>query len=116
MRCRAHPETVLRMIDKRVQTIDEALNGISDGASIMVAGFDAAGQPNALIRGMRSTCSRWFLHFSRIGKKCALIAMPMVYQLGQVWPGSEKCDEVICRCGARNALRQPIVVGTNDKF
>ena len=37
------------MIDKRVKSMDAALEGLSDGASIMVNGFGGAGVPFALI-------------------------------------------------------------------
>lgn len=37
------------MIDKEVKTIAEALSGIKDGASVLVGGFGAVGQPNALL-------------------------------------------------------------------
>jgi 3-oxoadipate CoA-transferase alpha subunit len=40
------------MIDKFVPDIEAALAGIADGASIMVGGFGAVGQPNALIDGL----------------------------------------------------------------
>lgn len=40
------------MIDKRVATIAEALRDIRDGAVVMVGGFGAVGQPDALIDGL----------------------------------------------------------------
>ncbi|MCC6472890.1 MAG: 3-oxoacid CoA-transferase subunit A [Burkholderiales bacterium] len=40
------------MIDKQVKSIDEALDGIPDGASVLVGGFGAVGQPNALMEGL----------------------------------------------------------------
>ena len=40
------------MIDKRVRTMAEALDGIRDGATILIGGFGAVGQPNALIEGL----------------------------------------------------------------
>lgn len=43
------------MIDKRVQTMADALAGIADGATILIAGFGAVGQPNALIEGLIET-------------------------------------------------------------
>ncbi len=42
------------MIDKRTKSIEEALHGISDGASIMVAGFGRAGWPLKLMAGLAS--------------------------------------------------------------
>jgi 3-oxoadipate CoA-transferase alpha subunit len=40
------------MIDKRVKSFEEALAGIGDGAVVLVGGFGAVGQPNALIEAM----------------------------------------------------------------
>ncbi|HVB67613.1 MAG TPA: CoA-transferase, partial [Acetobacteraceae bacterium] len=40
------------MIDKTVRTMAEAMAGIADGAIVLVGGFGAVGQPNALIDGL----------------------------------------------------------------
>jgi 3-oxoadipate CoA-transferase alpha subunit len=40
------------MIDKRVATVAAALDGVSDGATVLVGGFGAVGQPNQLIDGL----------------------------------------------------------------
>jgi 3-oxoadipate CoA-transferase, alpha subunit len=40
------------MINKFVQSIAEAMNGIQDGATVLVGGFGAVGQPLALIDGL----------------------------------------------------------------
>ena len=40
------------MIDKRVQTMAAALAGVADGATVLIGGFGAVGQPNALIEGL----------------------------------------------------------------
>lgn len=40
------------MIDKRVQTVAEALAGVPDGATVLVGGFGAVGHPYALIDGL----------------------------------------------------------------
>jgi 3-oxoadipate CoA-transferase alpha subunit len=40
------------MIDKRVATMAEAMAGIPNGATVLVGGFGAVGQPNALIDGL----------------------------------------------------------------
>ncbi len=40
------------MIDKRVASVAEALAGVADGATVLVGGFGAVGQPNALIEGL----------------------------------------------------------------
>ena len=40
------------MIDKRVRSMAEAMAGIADGAVVLLGGFGAVGQPNALIDGL----------------------------------------------------------------
>jgi 3-oxoadipate CoA-transferase alpha subunit len=40
------------MIDKRVANVAAALEGVADGATILVGGFGAVGQPNQLIDGL----------------------------------------------------------------
>ncbi|MEP7056523.1 MAG: CoA-transferase, partial [Caldimonas sp.] len=37
------------MIDKLVSTTAAALDGVRDGATVMIGGFGGAGQPNELI-------------------------------------------------------------------
>ncbi|OWU84774.1 3-oxoadipate CoA-transferase [Oceanicola sp. 22II-s10i] len=40
------------MLDRRCKSLEEALDGIEDGASIMVSGFGDAGRPNLLLKGL----------------------------------------------------------------
>ncbi len=40
------------MIDKTVRSMAEAMDGIKDGSTILIGGFGAVGQPNALIDGL----------------------------------------------------------------
>ena len=40
------------MIDKRVQTMADALAGVADGSTVLIGGFGAVGQPNALLEGL----------------------------------------------------------------
>ena len=40
------------MIDKIVQSIAEALSGVKDGATVLMGGFGAVGQPDELIEGL----------------------------------------------------------------
>ena len=42
------------MIDKRVETVEQALDGLVDGCSVMVNGFGGAGVPVALIRAIEA--------------------------------------------------------------
>lgn len=46
------------MIDKRVMNVEAALEGLVDGASIMISGFGGAGAPVALIHALESTSIR----------------------------------------------------------
>ena len=41
-----------RMIDKRVNTIAEALDGVKDGAVVLLGGFGVVGQPQELLAGL----------------------------------------------------------------
>jgi 3-oxoadipate CoA-transferase alpha subunit len=40
------------VIDKQVRTMSEALEGIADGATVLLGGFGSVGQPDALIEGL----------------------------------------------------------------
>ena len=40
------------MIDKRVQTMAEALAGVADGSTVLIGGFGTVGQPDALLDGL----------------------------------------------------------------
>ncbi len=37
------------MINKQVEDVAQALSGVTDGASVLVGGFGAVGQPNVLL-------------------------------------------------------------------
>ena len=40
------------MIDKRVQSMADALAGVVDGSTVLIGGFGSVGQPNALLDGL----------------------------------------------------------------
>ncbi|HSU04896.1 MAG TPA: CoA-transferase, partial [Acetobacteraceae bacterium] len=40
------------MINKLVRSMAEAMEGIKDGSTVLIGGFGAVGQPNALIDGL----------------------------------------------------------------
>ena len=40
------------MINKIVRSMAEAMEGIKDGSTVLIGGFGAVGQPNALIEGL----------------------------------------------------------------
>src|ERR1700744_3168551 len=40
------------MINKIVQSMADAMAGIKDGSTVLIGGFGAVGQPNALIEGL----------------------------------------------------------------
>lgn len=42
------------MIDKRIENIETALEGITDGASVMISGFGGAGLPVVLIKALEA--------------------------------------------------------------
>lgn len=46
------------MIDKRVKTVAEALDGLKDGAVILLGGFGVVGQPQELLAGVIATGAR----------------------------------------------------------
>ena len=46
------------MIDKRVQTVAEALDGLKDGAVILLGGFGVVGQPQELLEGVIQASAR----------------------------------------------------------
>src|SRR6516225_9553635 len=48
----AASEETQRMINKIVQSMADAMAGIKDGATVLIGGFGAVGQPNALIDGL----------------------------------------------------------------
>lgn len=45
-------EGARRMIDKTVRDMAQALAGVADGSTVLVGGFGAVGQPDALIEGL----------------------------------------------------------------
>lgn len=51
----AWPLSGARMIDKFAQSIAEALDGVADGATVLIGGFGAVGQADALIEGLIDT-------------------------------------------------------------
>ena len=40
------------MIDKFVRSMADALDGVADGATVLIGGFGSVGQPDALIEGL----------------------------------------------------------------
>lgn len=46
------------MIDKRVNTVAEALAGVKDGAVVLLGGFGVVGQPQQLLEGLIETGAR----------------------------------------------------------
>ena len=40
------------MIDKRVRSVAEALEGVQDGATVLCAGFAMVGEPHILLDGL----------------------------------------------------------------
>src|SRR5437879_13561605 len=46
------------MIDKFVRSVAEAMAGIKDGSTVLIAGFAQVGEPRALIDGLIETGAR----------------------------------------------------------
>src|ERR1700680_4415236 len=46
------------MIDKTVRSVAEAMAGIKDGSTVLIAGFAQVGEPRALIEGLIETGAR----------------------------------------------------------
>ncbi len=46
------------MIDKRIDTVEQALDGLCDGASIMIGGFGGSGLPATLLCALEATSAR----------------------------------------------------------
>ena len=50
----SHPENTAAN-SKVYSTAGSALDGIGDGASVLIAGFAGSGEPESLLRGLAST-------------------------------------------------------------
>jgi 3-oxoadipate CoA-transferase alpha subunit len=82
------------MIDKVVASVEEALAGLEDGNSVMIGGFGAVGQPDALVRGLiaRGTANLTLITnnagFGRVGV-AELIELGRVRKIICSFPRSE---------------------------
>ncbi len=88
------------MIDKRVATVEAALEGLTDGASIMISGFGGAGVPVALIQALAHTSVRditMIINGIRHVDTCA----PTIF-------GDHRVRKVVCSA-SRGQGREPTV-------
>ena len=71
------------MIDKRVKTVAEALDGVKDGAVVLLGGFGVVGQPQELLEGLIETGARELTIVSNnAGFGSAFL--PQLFALGRV--------------------------------
>jgi 3-oxoacid CoA-transferase A subunit len=75
-------------IDKRVESAAAALDGVGDGATVLVSGFGGAGFPNVLIRALRERAPR--------GLTLVVNAATHRYSLTHELFEAELVDRVIC--------------------
>ncbi len=72
------------MIDKRIGSIAEALADVPDGAVVMVGGFGAVGQPDALLAGLAEQGARDLTIISNNAGTSAATGIPLLMALGRV--------------------------------
>jgi 3-oxoadipate CoA-transferase alpha subunit len=71
------------MIDKRVKTVAEALDGIKDGAVVLLGGFGVVGQPQELLEGLIAQGARELTIVSNnAGSGSAFL--PQLFAMGRV--------------------------------
>jgi 3-oxoadipate CoA-transferase alpha subunit len=71
------------MIDKRVNTVAEALSGVKDGAVVLIGGFGVVGQPQELLAGLIETGAKDLtLVSNNAGFGSAYL--PKLFELGRV--------------------------------
>ena len=71
------------MIDKRVASVAEALEGVADGATVLVGGFGSVGQPNQLIDGLIEQGARNLVIVAN-NSGIAEVGLAKLMQLGRV--------------------------------
>jgi 3-oxoadipate CoA-transferase, alpha subunit len=77
------------MIDKRVNTLADAIAGIRDGSVVMVGGFGAVGQPDALLNALAEAGPRHLTLIANNAGNEATAGMGLLIARGQV-------DKIIC--------------------
>jgi 3-oxoadipate CoA-transferase alpha subunit len=71
------------MIDKRVRTVAEALDGLKDGSIILLGGFGVVGQPQELLEGVIASGARDLTIVSNNAGSGSLM-LPKLFGTGQV--------------------------------
>jgi 3-oxoadipate CoA-transferase, alpha subunit len=77
------------MIDKRVKSLTEAVAGIRDGSVVMVGGFGAVGQPDALLNALAEVGTRHLTLIANNAGNETTAGMGLLIARGQV-------DKIIC--------------------
>jgi 3-oxoadipate CoA-transferase alpha subunit len=72
------------MIDKIVQSVAAALDGIKDGSTILCGGFGAIGTPNMLIEGLIEQGARDLTVVTNNGGYSKDVGLPKLMELGRV--------------------------------
>ncbi len=72
------------MINKRVASIAEALADVPDGATVMIGGFGAVGQPDALVDGLAEQGARDLTVIANNAGWSVTTGIPRLMDLGRV--------------------------------
>lgn len=93
------------MIDKRVASIAEALSDLRDGSVLLIGGFGAVGQPDALINGVCETAARDLTLVANNAGWSEVTGIPRLLQSGKVrrmicsYPKASPVFEELYRAG-----------------
>lgn len=72
------------MIRKRVEKFADAMSGIKDGAVVLVGGFGAVGQPNALVEALLEQGARDITIVANNAGTGRVAALPRLMAAGRV--------------------------------
>lgn len=72
------------MINKLIESASAALDGISDGATILVGGFGAVGQPNMLIEALIERGTKNLTIVANNGGSSRAVGLPKLMKTGNV--------------------------------
>lgn len=72
------------MIDKRVSSLAEAVSGIEDGSVVMIGGFGAVGQPDALVEALAAQGAKDLTIIANNAGWGRDVGIPKLLSLGRV--------------------------------
>ncbi len=72
------------MIDKRVSSLAEAVSGIEDGSVVMIGGFGAVGQPDALVEALAAQGAKNLTIIANNAGWGRDVGIPKLLSLGRV--------------------------------